>query len=132
MMNVLFVVGMGLRLWCHCCFQPPAKQWLTIFNDAHAPQDMSVGCLSSVYHAPYYTLREHPRAAVSDMHHCLQALHDDRDVLRYAESGCLRFNEDLLTRPAWFPPSGAGPELALSDWWQHSSSTTQGVDLTAC
>lgn len=29
----------------------------------------------------------------------------------------MRFNEDLSLRPAWLPPCGAGPRLALLQWW---------------
>jgi hypothetical protein len=30
----------------------------------------------------------------------------------------LRFNEDLSTRPAWFPPAAASGRLALPEWWE--------------
>ncbi len=37
-----------------------------------------------------------------------------------AKGGGLRFNEDLSTRPAWYPPSACSTALAPSDWWQSS------------
>mmetsp|Transcript_22192 Transcript_22192/g.48455 ORF Transcript_22192/g.48455 Transcript_22192/m.48455 type:complete len:480 (+) Transcript_22192:396-1835(+) len=36
--------------------------------------------------------------------------------------GGLRFNEDLSTRPAWYPPSTSAPALAPACWWQQRSS----------
>lgn len=41
----------------------------------------------------------------------------------------LRFNEDLATRPAWFPPSAAGPALALADWWQEDCAEIEGCPI---
>jgi N-terminal acetyltransferase B complex non-catalytic subunit len=34
----------------------------------------------------------------------------------------MRFNQDLTTRPAWYPPSGAAAGLAVADWWQARSA----------
>ena len=40
----------------------------------------------------------------------------------------MRFNDDLPTRPAWYPPSPNGPTLAPSSWWQ-SRSMLRGQGL---
>eukprot|EP00798_Chlamydomonas_sp_ICE-L_P022019 gene22019-29079_t len=47
---------------------------------------------------------------------------------RQYTSGCkLRFNEDLSTRPAWYPPTSEASHLAPTEWWSgRSSSTGQG------
>lgn len=34
-----------------------------------------------------------------------------------AASPCLRFNDDLSTRPSWYPPGSAGSG-AVADWWR--------------
>ena len=41
----------------------------------------------------------------------------------------LRFNVDLTTRPCWYPPSAAGPSLALADWWQESAQSLPAGDI---
>ena len=33
----------------------------------------------------------------------------------------LRFNEDLSTRPAWFPPAAVDTRLAIASWWEERS-----------
>ena len=37
----------------------------------------------------------------------------------------LRFNEDLTTRPSWYPPGSAGSG-AVADWWQQQQQHQQG------
>jgi N-terminal acetyltransferase B complex non-catalytic subunit len=37
----------------------------------------------------------------------------------------LRFNEDLTTRPSWYPPGSAGSG-ALADWWQQQQQQQRG------
>ena len=34
----------------------------------------------------------------------------------------IRFNDDLSTRPAWFPPLQPGGRLGIADWWLTSTS----------
>jgi N-terminal acetyltransferase B complex non-catalytic subunit len=34
----------------------------------------------------------------------------------------IRFNEDLSTRPAWFPPAAVDNRLAIASWWEESNN----------
>ncbi len=48
--------------------------------------------------------------------------------------GCaqgMRFNEDLSLRPAWLPPCGAQPRLALADWWDRPAGIASGTAAAA-
>jgi N-terminal acetyltransferase B complex non-catalytic subunit len=43
----------------------------------------------------------------------------------------IRFNEDLSTRPAWFPPAAVDTRLAIASWWAGSSGSTMAHALPA-
>ncbi|GAX81564.1 hypothetical protein CEUSTIGMA_g8992.t1 [Chlamydomonas eustigma] len=46
-----------------------------------------------------------------------------RDIpVAFGCQGGLRFNEDLTTRPAWYPPSLSPSHLMPAGWWQYRSS----------
>ncbi|KAL4447959.1 hypothetical protein ABPG75_005178 [Micractinium tetrahymenae] len=63
-----------------------------------------------------------------------EALRHARALLVAAAAGspgpALRFNEDLATRPSWYPPGSASSE-AVTDWWQQADAAQQAQQQPA-
>lgn len=61
-----------------------------------------------------------------------QALQHARALLVVPGAGCagptLRFNEDLSTRPSWYPP-GSASSAAVADWWRQADAAQQAQEL---
>lgn len=49
-----------------------------------------------------------------------------------AKPAGLRFNEDLSTRPAWFPPHCGPARLAMAEWWSQWRSMGSQGEHTGC
>lgn len=121
--------------WYHVCAIPPSCAAFLSACPVRLPSSRIITIVSGGNLAlacgwsfsavgPHLNLRLCPRVAST----ARQQLRD-RELADPATFERMRFNEDLSTRPNWFPPGTGACHLGVIEWWgKHSNDTPKGCD----